>query len=92
MPFVHENDLTGSASHYMNLKRGVPAANPEMGGSYLGPENTALYTKQAIAGILAMVSKPPLLKPLRAPLFTTTTCGFSDQISAGAPDWPFEKP
>jgi len=51
MPFVHENDLTGSASHYMNLKRGVPAANPEMGGSYLGPENTALYTKQAIAGI-----------------------------------------
>ena len=50
MPFVHENDLAGTASHYVN-GRGVPAANPEMGGSYLGPENTALYTAQAINGL-----------------------------------------
>ncbi|HEV8518445.1 MAG TPA: M14 family metallopeptidase [Burkholderiales bacterium] len=62
MPFVHENDLTGSASHYMNLKRGVPAANPEMGGSYLGPENTALYTKQAIAGIRGIMMHLGMLK------------------------------
>jgi predicted deacylase len=51
MPFVHENDLTGTASHYVNQKRNIPAANPEMGGSYLGPDNTALYTSQAIAGL-----------------------------------------
>ena len=56
MPFVHENDLTGTATHYANLKRGIPAANPEMGGSYLGPENTALYTQQAIAGLRGMMA------------------------------------
>ena len=68
MPIVHENDLTGTAAHYANMQRSIPAANPEMGGSYLGPENTALYTKQAIAGLrgimahLGMVdgnAKPP---------------------------------
>ncbi len=68
MPFVHENDLTGTATHYVNTMRNVPAANPEIGGSYLGPENTALYVKQAIAGLrgvmahlgmLAGKSQPP---------------------------------
>ena len=56
MPFVHENDLTGTASHYVNLQRNIPAANPEMGGSYLGPENTALYTAQAIAGVRGIMT------------------------------------
>ena len=51
MPFVHENDLTGTAAKYAN-SRGIPAFDPEMGGSYLGPENTALYRKQAIAGLM----------------------------------------
>ena len=51
MPFVHENDLTGTASHHANLALGIPALNPEMGGSYLGPENTALYRSQAIQGL-----------------------------------------
>ena len=51
MPFVHENDLTGTASHHANLTRGIPALNPEMGGSYLGPENTALYRGQAVQGL-----------------------------------------
>jgi predicted deacylase len=56
LPFVHENDLTGTATHYLNLKRNIPGANPEMGGSYLGPENTALYTKQAIEGLHGMMA------------------------------------
>ena len=56
MPFVHENDLTGTATHYVNGQRNIPAANPEMGGSYLGPENTALYTKQAIAGLRGVMA------------------------------------
>jgi hypothetical protein len=56
MPFTHENDLTGTATHYLNLKRNIPGANPEMGGSYLGPENTALYTKQAIDGLHGMMA------------------------------------
>jgi len=56
MPFVHENDLTGTASHYVNLQRNIPTANPEMGGSYLGPENTSLYTQQAIAGLKGIMA------------------------------------
>lgn len=56
MPFVHENDLTGSAAHYVNVQRNIPAANPEMGGSYLGPQNTALYTGQAIAGLRGIMA------------------------------------
>jgi predicted deacylase len=56
MPFVHENDLTGTATHYVNMQRNIPAANPEMGGSYLGPENTALYTRQAIAGLRGIMA------------------------------------
>lgn len=55
MPFVHENDLTGTASHYAN-GRGIPAANPEMGGSYLGPRNTMLYTQQAIRGLRGIMA------------------------------------
>ncbi|MBM3358274.1 MAG: hypothetical protein FJY54_11170 [Betaproteobacteria bacterium] len=50
MPFVHENDLSGTAAHHANT-RGIPAFNPEMGGSYLGPENTQLYAGQAIDGL-----------------------------------------
>ena len=56
MPFVHETDLTGTATHYVNTQRNTPAANPEMGGSYLGPENTALYTKQAVAGLRGIMA------------------------------------
>src|ERR1043166_1241143 len=48
--FVHENDLSGTAAHYLNAK-GIPTANPEIGGSYLGPDNTALYMQQGIEGI-----------------------------------------
>jgi predicted deacylase len=50
MPFVHENDLAGTAARCANA-RGIPAFNPEMGGSYLGPENTALYTRQPLDGL-----------------------------------------
>jgi uncharacterized protein len=49
-PFVHENEFAGAAAEYANA-RGIPAFNPEMGGSYLGPENTALYQRQAIDGL-----------------------------------------
>ena len=49
-PFVHENEFAGSAAEYANT-RGIAAFNPEMGGSYLGPENTALYQRQAVDGL-----------------------------------------
>ena len=49
-PFVHENEFPGAAAEYANT-RGVPAFNPEMGGSFLGPENTAFYQRQAVDGL-----------------------------------------
>ena len=61
MPFVHENDLTGTASAYVN-SRGIPSANPEMGGAYLGPDNTALYTRQAIAGLRGIMTAMGMLE------------------------------
>ena len=66
-PFVHENEFAGAASHYLN-GRGIPAVNPEVGGSYLGPEVTRHYTKTMIEGLAGMLrhlgmtdgeSKPP---------------------------------
>lgn len=66
-PFVHENEFAGAASHYLN-GRGIPAVNPEVGGSYLGPETTRYYSNQMIEGLKGMMrhlgmlhgaSKPP---------------------------------
>jgi predicted deacylase len=51
---VHENEFAGSASHYLN-GRGIPAVNPEVGGSYLGPENTRYYTQMMIDGLHGMM-------------------------------------
>jgi hypothetical protein len=53
-PFVHENEFPGAASHYLN-GRGVPAVNPEVGGAYLGPENTRYYTRMMIDGLHGMM-------------------------------------
>jgi predicted deacylase len=53
-PFVHENEFAGAASHYLN-GRGIPAVNPEVGGSYLGPETTRYYTDQMIEGLKGMM-------------------------------------
>ena len=67
-PFVHENEFAGAAAEYANT-RGIPAFNPEMGGSYLGPENTALYQRQAIDGLnnvmatMGMVTMEPIRPP-----------------------------
>jgi len=66
MPFVHANDLTGTASAYVN-SRGIPTANPEMGGAYLGPDNTALYTGQAIAGLRGIMVAMSMLKGAMKP-------------------------
>jgi len=53
-PFVHENEFAGAASHYLN-GRGIPAVNPEVGGSYLGPETTGYYAKLMIDGLEGMM-------------------------------------
>jgi predicted deacylase len=53
-PFVHENEFAGAASHYLN-SRGIPAVNPEVGGSYLGPDTTRYYADAMIAGLKGMM-------------------------------------
>ena len=53
-PFVHENEFAGAAAHYLN-GRGIPAVNPEVGGSYLGPETTRYYAKAMIDGLEGMM-------------------------------------
>ena len=73
-PFVHENEFAGAASHYLN-GRGIPAVNPEVGGSYLGPEVTRHYTKTMIAGLQGMMRHLGLIegdaKPPRQIQFDT---------------------
>lgn len=53
-PFVHENEFAGAAAHYLN-GRGVPAVNPEVGGAYLGPEDTRHYTETMMNGLAGMM-------------------------------------
>jgi predicted deacylase len=53
-PFVHENEFAGSAAHYLN-SRGIAAVNPEVGGAYLGPEDTRYYTEMMIVGLTGMM-------------------------------------
>jgi uncharacterized protein len=64
--FVHINNLAGTAARYCN-GRGVPTANPEIGGVYLGPQAEAEYLKEALAGLhsvmaaLGMIERPSML-------------------------------
>jgi hypothetical protein len=53
-PFVHENEFAGAAAHYLN-SRGVPAVNPEVGGSYLGPDASRYYTDMMVRGLAGMM-------------------------------------
>ena len=63
-PFVHANNLAGTAARYCN-ERGVPTANPEIGGVYLGREVEDAYIRETVAGlrsimaVLNMVPTPP---------------------------------
>jgi predicted deacylase len=63
--FVHANNLAGTAARYCN-GRGVPTANPEIGGVYLGPQAETAYIEEAVAGLrsimaaLGMIAAAPL--------------------------------
>jgi uncharacterized protein len=53
-PFVHENEFAGSAAHYLNAN-GIPAVNPEIGGSYLGPDATRHYMAMMVDGLTGVM-------------------------------------
>ncbi|MGZ5093586.1 MAG: succinylglutamate desuccinylase/aspartoacylase family protein [Burkholderiales bacterium] len=65
-PFVHENEFAGAAAHYLN-GRGIPAVNPEVGGSYLGPETTRYYTRGMIEGLKGMMGHLGMLEAVPKP-------------------------
>ncbi len=53
--FVHANNLAGTAARYCNGK-GIPTANPEIGGVYLGPGAEAAYVAEAVAGLRSIMA------------------------------------
>jgi predicted deacylase len=55
-PFVHENDLTGTSAHYVTTKRGIPSCNPEIGGTFLGPDSSATYFAQSLDGLTRLAA------------------------------------
>jgi predicted deacylase len=59
--FVHANNLAGTAARYCNGK-GIPTANPEIGGVYLGPSAEATYLDEAVAGLRSVMAAMQMLK------------------------------
>ncbi len=53
--FVHANNLAGTAARYCN-SRGVPTANPEIGGVYLGAQAESQYLDAMVAGLRSIMS------------------------------------
>ena len=53
--FLHANNLAGTAACYCN-GRGIPTANPEIGGVYLGPQAEAAYVAEAVAGLQSIMA------------------------------------
>jgi predicted deacylase len=53
--FVHANNLAGTAARYCNGK-GIPTANPEIGGVYLGPQAETAYVAEAVAGLRSIMA------------------------------------
>jgi len=66
-PFVHENDLTGTSAHYVTTRRGIPSCNPEIGGTFLGPDSSATYFEQSLAGLSALAAHLGLIDGAKAP-------------------------
>ena len=65
--FVHANNLAGTAARYCNA-RGVPTANPEIGGVYLGPQAEAAYIEEAVAGLRSIMAAIGMIRTAPQPL------------------------
>jgi predicted deacylase len=84
--FIHANNLAGTAARYCN-SRGVPTANPEIGGVYLGPQAEAAYIEEAVAGLrsimaaIGMIAAAP--QPLKKQLLFTVESRYEVNPSVG---------
>ena len=54
-PFIHSNNLAGTAARYCN-SRNVPTVNPEVGGVYLGPDADREYMSQLVGGLRSVMA------------------------------------
>ena len=54
-PFVHLNNLVGTAARYCN-SRGIPTANPEIGGVYLGPQAEDVFVQQLVSDLKSVMA------------------------------------
>jgi len=60
VPFIHSNNLSGTAARYCNSK-GVPTVNPEIGGVYLGAEAENHYMAQTLKGFRSVLDELGML-------------------------------
>jgi uncharacterized protein len=60
-PFVHANNLAGTAARYCN-GRNVPTINPELGGVYLGPDADKEYMRDTLAGLRAIMASLKMIE------------------------------
>jgi predicted deacylase len=54
-PFIHANNLAGTAARYCNGKN-IPTVNPEVGGVYLGPDADREYMDQLLNGLRSVMA------------------------------------
>jgi predicted deacylase len=84
--FVHANNLAGTAARYCNSK-GVPTANPEIGGVYLGTEAEATYHEETVAGLRSIMASlgmiPADVKPNKRQLLFGVNSRFEVNPSVG---------
>ena len=84
--FVHSNNLAGTAARYVN-GRGMPTANPEIGGVYLGPQAENAYFEETVMGLrsvmgaLGMISAPNM--PAKKQLLFGVKSRFESNPSVG---------
>jgi uncharacterized protein len=60
-PFVHANNLAGTAARYCN-SRTVPTANPEIGGVYLGPAADQVYMRELLSGLRSVMASMGMIE------------------------------
>lgn len=65
-PFIHANNLAGTAARYCN-GRNVPTVNPELGGVYLGPDADRDYARDTLAGLRAVLASLNMIEAPAAP-------------------------
>ncbi len=79
--FIHANNLAGTAARYCN-ERGIPTANPEIGGVYLGPDAEAGYIADMVTGLRSMMASLGMIAGEGAPAKKQLLFGVKSRFEA----------